>query len=186
MKKDLIITLILLFISSIAMGTNGSYHFYCNPRMAFPIFFIIVAMSSYWAPYYFSKNNNKIYKVLEAFFVPTTSLSIMFIGVALGYFTTSTPDVEFIEFLQYNNSFIYAINIFLLLSCLSIITTAINIKERYRILFSIAISTFLCGLSMLLFFKTPTFLNTIITSPITTIIELIIVVICFGFMLSKK
>ena len=187
MKKDFLISLMLLLAVSIVAGiSNCVEHFYCNPRIAFPLFFIVIANSSYFGSYYIQDSNSKGHKLLQIFSIPLVVLFTTFIGIALGYLFTINKHDSFIEFFQYNGSLLYILNVLLLSVCLSFITYLISSNKNVRIIFSLIISALICGILVFLFFKNASLLNDIIVSPIVIISELIIAIIGATLILFKK
>lgn len=187
MKKELLISLILLLVVSIVAGIgNCIEHFYCNPRIAFPLFFIMIANSSCFGSYYIQDSNSKGHKLLQIFSMPLVVLFTAFIGIALGYLITINKHAGFIEFFQYNGSLLYVLNVLLLSVCLSVIAYLISSNKNVRIIFSLIISALICGILIFLFFKNPSMLNDIIISPIVIISELIVAIIGTSLILFKK
>lgn len=185
MKKEILWTSILLVVISVMAGLICTPNFYCNPRLTFPLFFIIIVASAYFGSYYLQSRSKKAEKISMMFIMPITILLVAFVFVALGYLITINKHDSFIEFFQYNGSLLYILNVFLLSVCLLSVTYLISSNNKYRSIFSIIISVFICGILVFLFFKNASLLNDIIISPIVIISELIIAIIGASLVLFK-
>lgn len=186
MKKEILGTSVLQAVISVMAGLICTPHFYNNPRLSFPLFFVMAVAAAYFGSYYLQSRSKKTEKILTIFIVPIVILSVTFVCVALGYLMTINKHAGFVDFFQHNGSLLYILNVFLLLVCLSVITYLICFDKKYRSIFSVIISALICGILMTLFFKNPSLLNDIIVSPIVIISELVIAIIGTGLIMFKK
>lgn len=186
MKRESLSLLLPLPIISILSGVICSEHFYCNPRITFPLLFVIMFTSLHLSSYHISGTNKKKEGLLSIFISPLVVLFTSLFCISIGYLFTINQNVNYIDFFKFNDSLFYVINIFLLLVCLSIHIYPISNKKKCYQICSITISVLLTGVFIYLYFMNPELLNSMIISSITTMIELIVSIIGVIILLLKK
>ncbi len=186
MKRESLLLLLPLPIISILSGVICNEHFYCNPRVTFPLLFVIMFTSLYLSSFHISDTNKEREILLSIFITPLVVLFASLFCISVGYLLTINRNVNYIDFFKFNDSLFYVTNIFLLLVCLAIFIYPISKKKKCYQVCSLTISILLTGVFIYLYFMNPELLNSMIISSITTIIELIISIIGVFILLLKK